>query len=129
MGNEVIEQQWYVERAHEARVRAAEAQEAAEHARKRIVELNQGRLAGSFGPAQAEERRLRAEERLAQVEARLSEARRRSVNAHERTARLDSRAGRDADAERHYDAANDERQVIEDEAVKAAQRRDRPSGA
>jgi hypothetical protein len=66
---------------------------------------------------------------LARVEASLTEARQRSVNAHERAGRLDDRSGKAADAQRPYDAANAERQLIEDEAVKLAQRRDGPSAA
>jgi hypothetical protein len=129
MRDDVVGQQWFVERAEEARLRAAEAQQAAERARKRVAELNQQRGVGLAGPAEAEERRLLAEERLAQVEASLAEARRRSVNAHERAARLDEGTGRAEDAQRHYDAANAGRQLIEDEAVKVARRRAGPGAA
>lgn len=122
MSNEVDEQRGFVERAHEARLRAAEAQQAAERARTRVAELKQRPGVGSIGPAQAEERRLLAEERLAQVEASLAEARRRSVNAHERAGRLDEGAGKAADAQRHHDAANAERQLIQDEALKVKER-------
>jgi hypothetical protein len=123
MRDDVVGQQWFVERAQEARLRAAEARQAAERARERVAELRKGRLAGSIGPAEAEERRLHAEQRLAEVEASLADARRRSVNAHERAARLDRSTGKAADAQRHYEAANDERQLIQDEAVQVAQRR------
>ena len=124
MWGEVVGVEGLAERSRQARLRAGEAQEAAERARKRIAELNRYAHADPVGPAQAEERRLLAEERLAKVEAALAEARRRSVNAHERAARLDALMGRAADAQRHYAAADDERQLIEDEAVRAARRRD-----
>jgi hypothetical protein len=123
MRNERAAHEWYVERADEARLRAAEARQAAELARQRAAELRKGKRVGPIGPAQAEERRLHAEQRLAQVEASLAEARQRSVNAHERAARLDARTGSGADAQRHYAAADHDRQLIEDEAVKVAQRR------
>jgi hypothetical protein len=119
----VVGQEWYLQRADEARVRAAEARQAAERARERIAELHQTGRVGPIGPSLAEERRLLAEERLAQVEASLAEARQRSVNAHERAARLDASTGRGADAQRHRVAADDDRQLIEDEAVRVAQRR------
>ena len=122
MAEEVVGAEWLAERSREARQRAEEAQQAAERARKRVVELHQRRRIGPIGPAEALERRLLAEERLAQVEASLEEARRRSVNAHERTARVDDRSGRRADAQRHYEAADAGRQLIENEAMKAQRR-------
>lgn len=128
MSDDVVVPRWFVERAEEARVRAAEARQAAQRARIRVAELQQQSAGGLLGLANAEERRLLAEERLAQVEASLAEARQRSVNAHERAGRLDADLGRAADAQRHYDAANDERQLI-DEAARVARRHDGPSAA
>jgi hypothetical protein len=125
MSNGVVGRQWVGERAREARQRAAEARQAAERARKRVIELREWQVGSSTGPADAEERRLLAEERLARIEASLAASRQRSVNAHERAARLDEHMGKLADAQRHYDAANDDRQRIEDEAVKAAERCER----
>jgi DNA primase large subunit len=122
MGDEAGVERLFLRRAEEARARAAEARQAAERARARVAELQQQRRGGLVGLSKAEERRLLAEERLAQVEASLAEARQRSVNAHERAGRLDAELGRDADAQRHHDAANDDRQLIEDAATEAAQR-------
>jgi hypothetical protein len=129
MEYEVVAQQRFAEGARQARRRVVEAQHAAERARKRVAELRQRQRIGPIGPAEAEERRLLAEERLAQVEASLARARHRSVNAHERAGKLDDRVGKRADAQRHYDAADDERQLIEDAATSGAQRRARPTDA
>lgn len=109
------------EGAELARQRAAQARAAAARARKRARELDEAR--GSLlGPAEAEERRILAEERLAELEVTLAQARQRSVNAHERAARLDAAVGLQGDAERHQDAADRERQLIDDEAVRVARR-------
>jgi hypothetical protein len=129
MSDDVLVPRWFIERAEEARVRAAEARQAAQRARTRVAELQQQSAGGLLGLANAEERRLLAEERLAQVEASLAEARQRSVNAHERAGRLDADLGRAADAQRHYDAANDERQLIDDEAERVARRHEGSSAA
>ena len=129
MRSGIVGRELFVERANAARLRATEAQQAAEAARRRVAELHQHERAGSSGVAEAEERRLLAEERLARVEAQLAEARQRSIDAHERAARLDDAMGKTADARRHYDAANDERQLIEDEALKGATRRKGPTAA
>jgi hypothetical protein len=129
MSYEVVGNEWLVERSRDARLRAAEAQQAAERAHRRVAELKTRRRVGPIGLAEAAERRLVAEERLAQVEASLAEARRRSVNAHERAARLDDHVGRIEDAQRHYAAADAERQLIEDEAVNPPARRPLPSAS
>ena len=112
----------YREGAAQARKRAAQAKTAAARARERARELGQDRP-GLLGPAQAEERRILAEERLAELELTLAQARQRSVNAHERAAHLDELVGQKADAQRHRIAADQERQVIDDEAVRVAERR------
>jgi hypothetical protein len=127
--HEVVGNEWLVGRSRDARLRAAEAQEAAERAHKRVAELKTRRRMGPIGLAEAAERRLVAEERLAQVEASLAEARRRSVNAHERAARLDDRIGRVEDAQRHYAAADADRRLIEDAAVNVVPRRDQPASS
>jgi hypothetical protein len=100
----------------EARQRAQHALEAAGRARERIRDLSGGRADLVRGLHEAEERRIVAEDRLAQVQKTLAEARQRSVNAHERAARVDEERGKVADAAAHREAADRERQLIDDEA-------------
>jgi hypothetical protein len=107
--------------AEEARERARKARDAAQLARDRIDELA-GRRPRATPPADAVERRILAEERLAHVERSLAKARERSANAHERAARLDEEVGKDADAARHHEAADRDRQLIDDEARQSVER-------
>jgi hypothetical protein len=109
------------ELSQEARERARLAHDAAQFARDRINELT-GRRPRSAPPADAVERRILAEERLAHVERSLAKARERSANAHERAARLDEEAGKGVDAARHHEAADEDRQLIDQEARRSAER-------
>lgn len=110
-------------RSEEARQRAAEAVKAAERARRLVDELRQGRPADPLKVSEAEERRILAENRALELETSLATARQRSVNAHESAARADSAVGKHKEAAAHREAADRERQTINDEALEAERRR------
>ena len=119
-----MEQEGLQTLAAQARERGRQAHEAAQRARTRVQELAGRRPAGDVteGAAAAAERRILAEERLAQLELSLGKSRQRSVNSHESAARVDDAVGKNAEAAHHRAAADQERQLIEDEAQQAAAR-------
>jgi hypothetical protein len=119
-----MEQGTLERRAAEARERACQAHNAARRARLRRMELSRRSdpLDVAGRPAEAVERRILAEERLAQLEVSLAEARQRGVNAHERAARVDAAVGKDAEAAAHEHAADRDRQLIDQDAQRAATR-------